>query len=107
MMPNKDNVERVESENIGETREMDGVMETLENGTEGDSGAGEFIMTTTPSTNNKEEDNDGGDVVEKLGKLTGKKQTQVCASMILFFIFLSESSEGQDKHYTCIASQST
>ena len=95
-MSNKDNVKRVGGENIRETREMDRVTETLENGMEGDSDTGECIMKIVPSTTNKEEDGGDGDVMEKLWKVTSKKQIQVYASMIPFFVLLSESSEWQD-----------
>ena len=95
-MSNKDNVERVGGENIRETREMDGVTETLKNGMEGDSDPGENFMTTAPSTNNKEEEGEERDVMEKLGKLTIRKQIQVHASMVPFFVLLSESSVGQN-----------
>ena len=95
-MSNKDNVRRVGGENIRETSEMDGVTETLKNGMKGDSGAGECVMTTAPFTNKKEDDNDRGKVMGKLGKLTSKKQIQVHASMVSFFVLLGESSEGQD-----------
>ena len=61
-------------------------------------------MTTTPSTNNKEEEDDCGNVMEKLGKLTSKKHIQVRASIIPFFMLLSELSKGQDNDGTpCIA----
>ena len=63
-MSNKDDVEVVGDENIRKTMEMDGITETLRDRAEGDNDAVECVITTTPSTNNKKEDSEGGDVVE-------------------------------------------
>ena len=55
---------------------MDGVTETLKSGTEGDSGTGECIMTTAPSTNNKKASGDDGNVMGKLGKLISIRKSK-------------------------------
>ena len=67
-MSNKDNVEVVGDENIREMMGMDGITETLEDGTKDDNDAGECVMPTALSINNKEEDGDDRDVMDKLGK---------------------------------------
>ena len=85
-MSNKNNVKGVGGENIREMMEMGGITKTLNIGKEGDIDAGECVMTTAPSTNNKEEESDGRDVMENLGKLASKKQAQVRISMIVLRI---------------------
>ena len=73
-MSNKNSVKEVGGKSIGERVEMDEITKRIDYWTEGDNDAGECVMTTALFTNNKEEDIDAGNVMEKLGKLTNKSK---------------------------------
>ena len=96
MMLNKNNAKKVVDDSIGEREETGGITERIIKGTEGDNEAGECVLTTTLSAKDKEEDSDNGDAMEKLGKLTSKKQIQVLTSMIPFFMLLNTLNEELD-----------
>ena len=76
-MSKENNFEKVRDESIEETGEIGGNGETIWDGTEEDNDAGEYAIMTAPSTNNKGENIDGS-ILEKLRRLTSKKNQGAC-----------------------------
>ena len=69
-MSNKNSAKKGGGDSIEEREETGGITEGIDKGMKGDNNAGECVLITVPSNDDKEEDSDTGDVMEKLGKLT-------------------------------------
>ena len=76
-MSNKNNVKKVGDGSIEENEERGWITDGMDKGMERDNDVGECFLETDPSTKDKEENSDDGNVIEKLGKLTSQNASMV------------------------------